>query len=301
MCIAIVKPKGKVISKDVLRTCFENNPDGCGFAYVQDNTVYIKKFLNDFESFYSEYSKVENLSNMLIHFRIKTHGAVSLENCHPFKMNSRMALIHNGIISGYGDKENKSDTRDFIDKVLSKISHKMWKNPAFRQLVGDAIGYSKLGIIDTQGNVYIINEAKGKWDNGVWYSNSSYETKKTTYTNNYLTGSTSTKKSETTDGKKESNVGYTKSSYNYHYDYDDEYDYYNYKLAFYCTECGKVFTARDLWYEKECPKCKSTKVIDIGWIDDDKKTICYYDGAEDTIGCINEENAKRNAKDVMAS
>ena len=297
MCIAIVKPKDKVIPKEVLRTCFENNPDGCGFAYVQDNTVYIQKFLDNFEDFYSEYSKVENLSNMLIHFRIKTHGAVSLENCHPFKMNNRMALIHNGIITGYGDKESKSDTRDFIDKILSNISWKMWKNPAFRQLVGDAIGYSKLGIIDTDGNVYIINEAKGKWDDGVWYSNSSYEVKKkttTTYTygnGSYLTGSySSEKKSDSQDEKGGSKNAYSKKSYSYPYDYDDEYDCYNYKLAWYCKDCNKTFVARDLWYEKECPHCKGTNIIDVGWEENGK--VYYYDGAEDTLDEIKSENEK---------
>lgn len=283
MCIAIVKPKDKVISKDVLQTCFENNPDGCGFAYVQDGTVYIKKFLNNFEEFYTEYSKVENLSNMLIHFRIKTHGDISLENCHPFIMNDRMALIHNGIISGYGDKDSKSDTRDFIDKVLSKISHKMWKNPAFRQLVGDAIGYSKLGILDTSGNCYIINEAKGKWDDGVWYSNSSYETKKVKYNTNNNVVSTTTKKSY----QKEKENGYSKKSYNYPYDYDDYYDDYNFKLAWYCKDCGKTFIARDLWYEKSCPKCKSENIIDVGWEENGK--IYYYDGAEDTLEALKEE------------
>ena len=283
MCIAIVKPKDKVIPKDVLRTCFENNPDGCGFAYVQDNTVYIQKFLNDFENFYSEYSKVENLSNMLIHFRIKTHGDISLENCHPFKMNSRMALIHNGIISGYGNKNDKSDTRDFIDKVLSQISHKMWKNPAFRQLVGDAIGYSKLGIIDTQGNYYIINESKGTWDDGVWYSNSSYKIKKITSSN---CGSNNNEK------KSEGNT-YSKKSYNYPYDYDDYYDDYNFKLIWKCQDCGNEFIARDLWYEKECKECKSDRVIDIGFVENNAKY--YYDGAEDTIQTL-EDNKNETAK-----
>jgi len=281
MCIAIVKPKDKIIPKEVLQTCFENNPDGCGFAYVQDGNVYIQKFLNDFEAFYTAYSQVETISNMLIHFRIKTHGDISLENCHPFVLNDRMALIHNGIISGYGDKQTKSDTRDFIDKVLSQISHKMWKNPAFRQLVGDAIGYSKLGILDDKGNCYIINEAKGKWDDGVWYSNSSYETKKVKYTASNYTTSTKSKKSD------EKDTGYSTKSYNYPYDYDDYYDTYNFKLAWYCKDCGKVFIARDLWYEKGCPKCKGENVIDVGWEENGK--IYYYDGAEDTLQALKEE------------
>ena len=156
MCIAIVKPLDKTISEDRLRTCYNNNKDGCGFAYIKDNAIIIKKFM-DFETFYKEYKLVETTSPMLIHFRIATHG---------------MVLIHNGIIYGYGDKEKKSDTRDYIDKVLSKISWKMWKNPAFREMVGQAIGYSKLGIMDVSGEMYIINYDKGVVEDGVWYSNS---------------------------------------------------------------------------------------------------------------------------------
>lgn len=134
MCIAILKPIDKTISKETLEICSNNNPDGCGFAYVKDNEVIIKKFM-EFEDFYKEYSKVETTSTMLIHFRIATHGKVELKNCHPFKLNNRMALVHNGIISGYGDKETKTDTQDFIDKVIGNISYKMWKNPSYVTLV----------------------------------------------------------------------------------------------------------------------------------------------------------------------
>lgn len=182
MCIAIVKPKNKIIPREVLQTCAEANPDGMGFAFCKDDKVYICKWVDDFDKFYEYYSKVETTSNMLIHFRIATHGEVCKDNCHPFKLNNRMALVHNGIISGYGSKtDNVSDTRDFIDKVIGKISYKQWYNPAFRELVGKVIGYSKLGILDKTGRYFIVNEQKGVWDDGVWYSNSSYkkvETKK---------------------------------------------------------------------------------------------------------------------------
>ena len=117
MCIAILKPKDKTISKETLQECCNNNKDGMGFAYTDGNTVYINKYMN-FDDFYKDYKEVETTSTMLIHFRIATHGKVEVKNCHPFKLNNRMALIHNGVISGYGDKENKTDTQDFIDKVI---------------------------------------------------------------------------------------------------------------------------------------------------------------------------------------
>ena len=177
MCIAILKPKDATISKETLKICSEANPDGMGFAYVDNDTLYIKKYMK-FEDFYNDFKEVQNKSNMLIHFRIATHGAVELENCHPFFLNHRMALIHNGIISEYGDKEKKSDTRDFIDKVIGNISWKLMKNPSYRELIGKAIGYSKLAILDITGDYWIINEENGYWDNGIWYSNKSYEPKK---------------------------------------------------------------------------------------------------------------------------
>ena len=177
MCIAILKPKDKIINEEILKTCSENNPDGMGFAYIDNDTLYIKKYMK-FDDFIKDYKEVETKSNMLIHFRIATHGAVELDNCHPFFLNHRMALIHNGIISGYGDKKEKSDTRDFIDRVIGNISWKLMKNPSYRELISKAIGYSKLAILDITGDYWIINEDNGYWTDGVWYSNKSYEPKK---------------------------------------------------------------------------------------------------------------------------
>lgn len=274
MCIAIVKPKDKVLSEETLRTCNQANPDGCGFAYIENNTVIIKKFL-DFEKFLVEYKKVEGTSNMLIHFRITTHGGTNIDNTHPFILNSRMALIHNGVISGYGDKgEGVSDTRDFIAKVIGNISHKMWKNPSFRELVSDAIGYSKLGILDVSGEFYIINENKGTWDDGVWYSNSSYKPKtytKPTYTYNYnnnwyknKTTTTGTQQKLLED-KTTVSVDDNKSS-----DKDDI------KVVFKCNGCGKRFEDVDYIFGDTCPHCGSRDTEDIGWIEDGK-TWLYDD------------------------
>lgn len=258
MCIAIVKPKDKVISKERLKICCDANPDGMGFAFCKNDNVYIMKYLNDFEKFYEDYSKVETTSPMLIHFRIATHGGVTIENCHPFALNNNMALIHNGVISGYGDKEKKSDTRDFIDKVIGNISHKAWRNASFRELVGKAIGYSKLGILDTKGNTYIINEDKGYWDDGVWYSNKSYEPKVVT-----------TKKSSAT------------SNSDYHYDwYSDK----KYKSHFRCDKCNKNFTIDGYSYYSKCPDCGSWSCDNIGYqingkdymYDDDYRTYWEF-------------------------
>jgi len=262
MCIAIVKPKGISISKEILQTCANANKDGCGMAYIDDNgVVNIYKCL-DFDMFYNKYIEVENKSTMIIHFRIATHGEVSPENCHPFKLNNRMALIHNGVISGYGDKKTKTDTQDFIDKVIGNISWKEWKNPSFRTLVGEAIGYSKLAILDKSGNYYIVNEERGMWDNGVWYSNSSYKPKVITK-NEYKKDTSYSYQQKLVDNK------------DYVYDtYDDSY-YPVYECVFRCEKCGHEFIQE--WKEEDytlCTKCKDFAEI-VGWIEDGKKI--YFD------------------------
>lgn len=272
MCIAILKPKDINIDKEVLQTCCDSNPDGMGFAYVDNGVVHIRKYMN-FDTFYNDYIQVENKSNMLIHFRIATHGKVEVDNCHPFKLNHRMALIHNGIISGYGDKQTKSDTRDFIDKVIGNISWKLWKNPSYRTLVGNAIGYSKFAILDASGEYYIINESKGVWDGGVWYSNTSYKPKvkpkqtsqMSLYSNNDWYYKEYHKQKELEN----------KDDYVKWYDYEEDDDLF---AIYKCKDCGKKFMEH---YSKkaECDVCKSKSLTEIGYTYDGKEH--YY---EDKVG-----------------
>lgn len=265
MCIAILKPKDKTISKETLKTCFDNNKDGCGFAYCDKGTVMMCKYMK-FEDFYNDYIKVENKSNMLIHFRIATHGGVNLENTHPFKLNNRMALIHNGVISGYGNKTDKSDTRDFIDRVIGNISWKMWKNPSFIELVNSSIGYSKLVILDKSGEYFIVGESKGEWHDGVWYSNTSYKprTYKTYTSYNY------TKQGKVWDmyGDEPYDAWYEREVKNKYKVNDnkkvntpkDDGEYYIYK----CKKCGKemYFGENE---EAFCDVCRSDELDEIGF------------------------------------
>ena len=271
MCIAILKPKGVAISKETLKTCSEANPDGMGFAYIDGDTMYIKKYMK-FDDFYKDFEEVQDKSTMLIHFRIATHGAVELDNCHPFWLNDRMALIHNGIITGYGDKAKKSDTRDFIDKVIGNISWKMMKNPAYRELVGKAIGYSKFAILDITGDYWIINEDKGYWHEGIWYSNKSYEPKKQTTWVTYPSSTTSDTNSKVWDmyGDEDYDAWWervygkdakkqpSKKSDNYGYLTEDD------NLIYKCKECGAEFIENYECDAPMCNVCKSMNVEDIG-------------------------------------
>ena len=177
MCIAIMKSESKKINKATLQRCYNANPDGAGFMYAEDKELTVKKGYFTFKDFYKDYKPHEN-KQVLLHFRIKTHGPIDKKNCHPFLVNNSLGFIHNGIISGYGDNK-ESDTIAFNNAILKKLVAKHGNNSLFDdpmvELIENVIGYSKLVFLDRHGNYKIMNEEKGSWADGVWYSNSSYK------------------------------------------------------------------------------------------------------------------------------
>lgn len=179
MCVAILNKKGVTLKKDLLKACWDNNNDGAGLAYPKDGRIEIFKELKSFDKFYDEYAAIreEYRGNMLLHFRIATHGAVTEENCHPFLVSDTLAFVHNGVISNVGASKDKSDTKCFNEKVLQLLPEGFTDNAGIKLLVEEFIGHSKLAFLDAEGNYSIYNEAKGVWDMDCWFSNVSYKPK----------------------------------------------------------------------------------------------------------------------------
>ena len=188
MCIAIYKPADQVIDHDTLRRSYEANPDGCGMAYLTDDGIEIETTM-DFDVFYEGYEQALREypdSPFLIHFRIATHGSVDENNCHPFYIEShhedvQRVFMHNGTITPLTGECNKvsgvSDTVVFGLAILEHLPLGWEDNPAITKLIEHYIGWSKIVVMDEFGAVTIYNEQKGVWDNGVWYSNTTYKPK----------------------------------------------------------------------------------------------------------------------------
>lgn len=196
MCIAIAKPIGVDIPSDeILTNCFNNNPDGAGFAFNHNNEVVIRKGymkLKDFLDAFHKYDEKFGFKNrgVLIHTRITTHGGTNPQMCHPFPINSDegalkkieyvspYAVIHNGIISLTSSeatkKKDMSDTAIFVQKYLTKIAkNKNWfNNKANMELVYELID-SKMAVLNGKGKIVMTNGFTE--DNGIFYSNSSYK------------------------------------------------------------------------------------------------------------------------------
>ena len=196
MCIAIYSKRGNALpTKDILNRCYKANPDGAGFAYNFNGTVYVHKGFFDFEKFYQALSDCDKRYNLkeqgvLLHFRIATHGDVDRGNCHPFPLTDkteklkkpqskcRYAVIHNGIISctsSAARKGNLSDTALFVRDYLVKLAkYQDWfvchDTP---RLIHQMID-SKMAILNHKGEI-IATEGFHKGTDGNYYSNYSYQ------------------------------------------------------------------------------------------------------------------------------
>ena len=195
MCIIITKDID-LPEKDILKNCFNRNPDGCGFAFTKNKKVYLKKGYFNFEIFYNDLiNHVSKADPAIIHFRITTHGGSSAALTHPFNISkhfnfittqnaiTKVAVAHNGILSITSNaKKPHSDTTLFIKKYLSEIIKRPQdlKNKNKLSIISNLIGSSnKLAFLTGEA---LVKLGKGWiYDNGLYYSNNSYKNPIETY------------------------------------------------------------------------------------------------------------------------
>lgn len=176
MCIIAYVPKGEDITRGTLQNCYWGNKDGAGFMYAKDGKITIRKGYFSFNSFYKDFKRARKIDvDIVTHFRIATHGSITKGNCHPYLVDKSLAFAHNGIIPiDVPEKEDVSDTAIFNRNVLRNLPRGFLMNKGIMELIREYISYSKLCFLDNTGNVTIVNENDGVWDEGCWFSNTSY-------------------------------------------------------------------------------------------------------------------------------
>lgn len=180
MCIIIAQPNNVTLAQQLLLRCWLSNSHGGGIAYVDGGQVKIFKELYNFDKYYEGYLNIREQypkSKLVLHMRIKTHGDISLDNCHPFVVNDRLAVAHNGTISAikaeYNGKE--SDTAKFTREILQQLPTGFQNNPGCQRLIQEFIGHSKLAFLSSRNEITIINPHLGEKEGDVWYSNGGYK------------------------------------------------------------------------------------------------------------------------------
>ena len=171
-------------------------------CYNLKGQTYVHKGFFNFTDFYDAYVQHKDLS-MIIHLRMATLGEVGTPNCHPFDLKNGFMAAHNGIISGYGNKD-VSDTREFLKKKVTacRIMNDL-------DGIGKEIGLgNKIAFMHPDGKISIANETMGHWLEGVWYSNYGY--KEYTYTQDDYYGYTGAWKGYSNFGYECKNGVYTK-------------------------------------------------------------------------------------------
>lgn len=180
MCIAVVTRPNCAIKPEGLKRGWNSNPNGGGFAFVDQDKVVIRKGFMEYNKFEKAYleaaEKYAADSPFLVHMRIKTSGDVSPKNTHPFEIKGG-AMIHNGIMftptgkRAGSTKDRRSDTRVFAEDLYNILILDDIKKAA--DGIHRAIGRSnKLAFLYDNKEFFIIGEDNGFWSEGIWYSNS---------------------------------------------------------------------------------------------------------------------------------
>lgn len=195
MCVIVYKPKGTPIP-DTLKDCWTSNPDGAGYCLpelkrgVPTGKILIKKGFMEWEDFMNSVRTIENPTerDILFHFRIATSGGVNRKFCHPFpltdsrrkleasRIKTNMALCHNGIISGFGDKKI-SDTAEYIQQVVYPLFRvaNYKQNEDTDKIIENTIDGSRFATMDKNG-VRLIGDWEKEGD--CYYSNNCWNWRK---------------------------------------------------------------------------------------------------------------------------
>lgn len=187
MCLLTFIPSDKQPDEGALLRGIDSNPHGNGFAIVHCDQVIVRKSM-DGDKLLSEFMDLRAKypdGPAIFHSRITTHGETNEENCHPFNVghDPRTVFAHNGImprrVQPQG-KDQRSDTRITAEDFLPRFGNlnKPTTRKAFTRWM--TANYTNKAVILTvdprySENAYLFNEQAGMWDDGIWYSNDSYQ------------------------------------------------------------------------------------------------------------------------------
>lgn len=195
MCVIIAKPATATHpTMEIIDACWARNPDGAGFSYINVNHgVSIVKGLMTLEALKAALAPLLAVESCtyLLHFRIGTHGGNTEVNTHPFwAKENKVAFVHNGILPMSRHDALlgvRSDTRAFVEDIVSTFPEDWHRRPAFQHLVEEYMGSNnKVAAIDKDG-IVLLNDAAWALDkaSGLHYSNMHWKAQKVTQFSSY--------------------------------------------------------------------------------------------------------------------
>lgn len=166
--------RGANVANDVIDNAIRTNPDGFGISHRTPDGIVTERFDPSRKAeFRAKLRQIDNKGGEYVaHFRFATHGPKDEAHAHPYEytheIDGRVLVFHNGIIP-IGTKDDESDTEVFVRDVLAFMPSRWWEQDHLLWLVTEAIGWSKL-IVMTDEGTYNLQDRRGTWDSGIWYS-----------------------------------------------------------------------------------------------------------------------------------
>ena len=169
MCVVIIKKAGvNVPSDEIMKKCFEHNPDGCGFMYWGQKGVVVNKGFMNFNKFKKFHKKVNlKKDNVAIyHFRLASTGRVTAGNTHPFPVTKNiktmrklagvydLAVAHNGTFRNT-PKHGVTDTMQFIRELLAnRLVKETLHETGTQNAIEEYIRGSRVAVLTKQGLIH---------------------------------------------------------------------------------------------------------------------------------------------------
>ncbi len=157
---------------------YRSNSDGIGAMYANKRGLKVAKLIPKKAADVAKFIMAlpDDDRQLALHWRMRTHGHVTLDNCHPYPITPKAAMMHNGVLSiGNARDATRSDTYHFIEEYLREAVEKyapLVHDEGFLSMVGDFIGGSNRFVFMTaDGQMSIVNKDTGIEHGGIWFSN----------------------------------------------------------------------------------------------------------------------------------
>lgn len=184
MCLLTFYPANVMQDTTALLHGTFYNADGHGFAIVAGGQLIVERGMDAgamIEAFEAKRHRYPD-GPALFHSRYATHGHTGLDNCHPLAVggDARTVLAHNGVLPTVvrpmkGDP--RSDTRIAAEEFLPAFGSLRTRRNR-RRLERWMTPSNKMAVLTVDRRftqrAYLLNEASGIWDGGIWYSNDGY-------------------------------------------------------------------------------------------------------------------------------
>lgn len=177
MCLIVTQSrmdKPIDLTMEEISDAFDHNSDGAGIMFDRKGELIIEKPFNTVFELWDAYVAAldEYTNHLCVHWRMATSGSNSALNTHPHVLcRGKVGMMHNGILPSETTVFDISDTVYWARTVFygRSVAHVMGKR--FRNHIEQYIGGDRIALLDENGNLSLLNEAEGNWQDGRWHSN----------------------------------------------------------------------------------------------------------------------------------